>query len=116
MGFEPTVAHRATTVFETAPFTRSGTSPRKIIRPRTIGVGKVPGPVRVGPGGASRPPPCLEVGFFAEGGVANGGEIAPAHLLGEGLCRAGLAVDKEDAVQPGSRASILEQVPLVGVG
>ena len=27
VGFEPTVVHRATTVFETAPFNRSGTSP-----------------------------------------------------------------------------------------
>jgi hypothetical protein len=27
VGFEPTVTHRATTVFETVPFNRSGTSP-----------------------------------------------------------------------------------------
>ena len=27
VGFEPTVAQRATTVFETVPFNRSGTSP-----------------------------------------------------------------------------------------
>jgi hypothetical protein len=27
VGFEPTVAQRATTVFETVPFSRSGTSP-----------------------------------------------------------------------------------------
>jgi hypothetical protein len=27
VGFEPTVARRATTVFETVPFNRSGTSP-----------------------------------------------------------------------------------------
>jgi hypothetical protein len=27
VGFEPTVTHKATTVFETVPFNRSGTSP-----------------------------------------------------------------------------------------
>lgn len=27
VGFEPTVRHKRTTVFETAPFNRSGTSP-----------------------------------------------------------------------------------------
>ena len=33
VGFEPTVAQRTTTVFETAPFNRSGTSPPPIIPP-----------------------------------------------------------------------------------
>jgi hypothetical protein len=28
VGFEPTVTHKATTVFETVPFNRSGTSPK----------------------------------------------------------------------------------------
>ena len=35
MGFEPTVATRATTVFETVPFNRSGTSP--VRQPMGIG-------------------------------------------------------------------------------
>ncbi len=30
VGFEPTVAQRTTTVFETAPFNHSGTSPRGV--------------------------------------------------------------------------------------
>jgi hypothetical protein len=31
VGFEPTVAQRTTTVFETAPFNHSGTSPRGVV-------------------------------------------------------------------------------------
>ncbi len=37
VGFEPTVAHKATTVFETAPIVHSGTPPecRALYQPKT---------------------------------------------------------------------------------
>jgi hypothetical protein len=88
VGFEPTVAQRTTTVFETAPFNHSGTSPSGII----------PGGRWPSKGTGEWHRVVLDLYFLVELRIGHLVDARLAQLFGERLRRSRFAVNEEDVL------------------